>query len=151
MKDVILTISLIIVFLVAGVIFLAIVKNNPTVTLKAEREVKIGETVFKTEVVDNPALWTKGLSGRASLPEDGGMLFIFPDQQIRNFWMKDMKFPIDIIWIRDNKIIGIVMGAEPAFQESYEIYTSPEPADTVLEINAGLSQKLGIQVGDTVN
>lgn len=113
-------------------------------------EVKIGNAVFKAEIADTPAARALGLSGREFLKPDAGMLFIFSEAETQKFWMKDMKFPIDIIWIRDNKVIGMVIGAEPEAGPDYTIYDSPEPADMVLEINAGLSIKNGINVGDDV-
>lgn len=113
-------------------------------------EVKIGNAVFKVEIADTPAARALGLSGREFLKPDAGMLFIFAEADIQKFWMKDMEFPIDIIWIRDNKIIGMIIGAEPEAGSDYIIYTSPEPADMVLEINAGAAIKNGINVGDTL-
>jgi uncharacterized membrane protein (UPF0127 family) len=154
MRRILLTALLIMAFFVTAIIFL-IVTNRPFETKTAK--VFVGRGVFEVEIADNPVLHQRGLSGRSVLGENEGMLFIFPQPGFQNFWMKDMKFPIDIIWIRDHKVIGMVIGAEPAFAEasagkpeSYTIYTSPEPVDMVLEINAGKSQQFGIKIGDGV-
>ena len=126
------------------------------VTGAGKKEIKIGEAIFKVRIYDNPASRSLGLSGTKILKEDEGMLFLFSEEEIQKFWMKDMKFPIDIIWIKGNTVVGIIMGAEPeplvvsGAEPDYTIYSSPEPVDKVLEINAGLSQRLGIRVGDTV-
>ncbi|KKU76803.1 MAG: Protein containing DUF192 [Parcubacteria group bacterium GW2011_GWA2_47_8b] len=110
----------------------------------------IGDKTFNVEIADTIASRTRGLSGRGFLGEGDGMFFIFPYSAIQHFWMKGMKFPIDIIWISGDKVIGMVMGAEPEAGPDYEIYSSPEIADKVLEINAGLTQKFGIKTGDSI-
>ncbi len=116
------------------------------------RELKIGSVHFRVEIADTPIARAQGLSGREFLAPDEGMLFLFPFAGTQAFWMKDMKFPIDIIWIRDKEVVGMVIGAEPPEGDSGPAtYTSPEAADTVLEINAGLTQRLGIKVGDIID
>lgn len=93
-----------------------------------------------------------GLSGRDSLPEDQGMIFQFPKEDYYGFWMKDMRFPIDIIYIDQGKIVTIYPNV-PAPQSTNEIPPVLRPtqvADSVLEINAGQSAKNGFKVGDSV-
>ena len=114
------------------------------------QQVRIGEAVFNVEIANTIPSRISGLSNRESLAEDAGMLFVFPVAMPQGFWMKDMKFPIDIIWIKENRVVGLVIGAEPETGPDYTIYRSPEPVDKVLEINAGLSIKRGIKVGDDV-
>lgn len=156
-KQILVTLGLFALIAAAGLV-IAMLGGGPEI-----KELKIGEAVFRVEVADAAAEWAKGLSGRERLAENEGMLFVFPKPEIQKFWMKDMKFPIDIVWIRDNQVVGMVIGAEPAALEegeprpssdgrepTYEIYTSPEPADKVLEINAGLIPKLGTKTGDKV-
>ncbi len=148
MRTILLTIALASVFLVVAVIFYTTIQKPEEYKMV---EVKIGEKVLKVEIADTPALQLRGLSGRNSLAEDAGMLFIFPKAETRQFWMKGMRFPIDIIWISEDRVVGIVLDAESESGPEYTIYTSPEPADKVLEINAGLSQQLGIKIGDIIN
>lgn len=114
-------------------------------------EVKIGNEIFKVEIADNFASRARGLSGRSGLGSHEGMLFLFPVAMPQGFWMKDMKFPIDIIWIRDDKVIGMTIGAEPEAGPDYTIYRSPESVDKVLEINAGSALQFGIKIGDAVS
>ncbi len=93
-----------------------------------------------------------GLSKHNSLPEDKAMVFIFEKPDYYRFWMKDMKFPIDIIFIKDNKIVKIYENA-PILKKSVTelpIYSPPEQIDKALEINAGLSKKLNFKIGDIV-
>lgn len=103
------------------------------------------------ELADTMEKKLKGLSGRKNLPENKGMLFVFSEPQIQTFWMKDMNFPIDIIWLRENVVIGFVENAPPPIEgQELKIYSSPEKADKVLEINAGLVKKWNIKTGDRV-
>ena len=108
---------------------------------------------FMVEVADTIVSRTRGLSGRAGLKENEGMLFVFGSPDMHGFWMKDMKFPIDIVWIRGEKIVGFAENTMPEPGKSLlnlRVYYSPEPADRVLEIKAGLVEKFGLKIGDTV-
>jgi uncharacterized membrane protein (UPF0127 family) len=67
----------------------------------------IGDQKISVELRRTPLEWEKGLSGRKPLAENTGMLFVFSDTAIRQFWMKDMRFSIDIFWIRNGKVVGI--------------------------------------------
>lgn len=100
-------------------------------------------------VADEPEEITVGLGGRESLERDVGMLFVMPEPIIPNFWMKDMRFPIDFIWIDEGmKIVAIT----PSIGiDSYPItFTPPSPVKYVLEVNAGLSAHYGWLPGDSV-
>lgn len=88
-----------------------------------------------------------GLSKHKTLPKDKGMVFIFDKPGFYAFWMKDMKFPLDIIFIRENKIITIYNNLPT---DNLTIYSPTQGADRVLEINANLSKKYGFGVGDSV-
>lgn len=113
-------------------------------------EVEIKSKVFKVEVLKNEWELEKGLSGRKSLAKESGLLFSFPSPNNYGFWMKGMKFPIDIIWIDDGKIIDIKKNAPVPLTQNYETYTPVAPARYVLEVNAGLSEKYGFMAGDEV-
>lgn len=92
---------------------------------------------------------TKGLSGRVSLGQDEGMLFEFRESRKYGFWMKDMSFPLDIIWISDdNKIVHIEKSL--ATSTYPKIFYPENIARYVLEINAGELEKLNIKIGDSV-
>ena len=104
---------------------------------------------FKLEVVSNGKEREKGLGGRKSLCENCGMLFQFSASEKYSFWMKDMRFPLDIIWISGNEIVYIAKDVSPSTYP--ESLTSPVPADKVLELNAGTCEKDNIKEGDGVN
>lgn len=147
MKRLLLIGGLMAVFLLIAVLFRIFTEAPESSNLI---EVRVGSVIFQAEVADTPAGWYKGLSGRESLTEDRAMLFLFPQPEIKMFWMKDMKFPLDIIWIAGDKIIGIVHGAQPETGEPATIYVSPAAVDKVLEINAGLAAKYGFKEGDAM-
>ncbi len=99
---------------------------------------------ISVEVVDNDTTRTMGLSGREDLGRNDGMLFKFDDSSAnRCFWMKDMNFPLDIIWLdQDKKVVHIENNVAP---ETYpQSYCPDEPAKYVLEVNAGRATELGI-------
>lgn len=101
------------------------------------------------EVVNTQSSRTLGLSGRSSMNDNEGMFFIFDTPGRYGFWMKDMKFPLDIIWINRN---GVVVSLERNLRaESYpQTYTNQANAIYVLEINAGLAEKYGIYLGSKI-
>lgn len=122
---------------------------------RGETSIDLNGHQIKVEIADTPAKQARGLSGRESLAENFGMLFIFFEPKVQRFWMKDMKFPIDIIWISQtadgDRVVGFVENAPvPVSENNLEIFSSPENVDKVLEINAGLVKKWGIKVGDKI-
>ncbi len=113
-------------------------------------DIFVGQSHFTVELARSSAEQALGLGKRGGLNPDSGMLFIFSKPSIQNFWMKDMEFPIDMVWIDENKkVIGF---AENALPEDFpKVYSSPKPASYVLEIGAGQVKIKSIQVGDEVN
>lgn len=105
---------------------------------------KINEIDLYVELADTPEKRAQGLSGRKELNHDRGILFVFDKSDAYSFWMKDMNFPIDIIWIgEDLKIADITRNVNP---ESYpKTFQPKKSAKYVLEVNAGWSLKNGIQ------
>lgn len=91
-----------------------------------------------------------GLSNRASLDENSGMLFIFPDENIRSFWMKDTLIPLDLIFIDKTGQIDEILTMELCPKENLfcPTYDSIKPAEYVLEVNAGFAAKKHITEGD---
>ena len=99
------------------------------------------------ERADTLAAQEEGLGDRDSLCAHCGMLFDFQKSDRYVFWMKGMRFPLDIVWIADHRIVFIQKNI-PA--ESKDMLTPPGEADQVLEINAGKVDEWGIQIGSTV-
>jgi len=112
---------------------------------------KVGGASFNIEVASTPSAKIKGLSNRDSLSEGvDGMLFIFPNPTSQFFWMKDMRFSLDMVWIRDNKVIGFEENVSPDNGPDYALYHSNGPADMVLELLAGEVKRNNIRAGDRV-
>ncbi|MFN3701279.1 MAG: DUF192 domain-containing protein [Alphaproteobacteria bacterium] len=104
---------------------------------------------FTIELALRPEEQAKGLMFRQSMPKDHGMLFVFGSNRERSFWMKNTLIPLDIIFLeQDGRIQHIHSMAKP---QDLTGITSGLPSYAVLEINGGLSHKLGIKVGDYVH
>lgn len=113
--------------------------------------VTVNDQKYNVEVADEDQERQVGLSGRDSLGENNGMLFVFDEKGKYNFWMKNTLIPLDIIYINDNKIVHIVKNAQPAVEgKEAQIYQSPEDANYVLELNAGEADEHKFEVGNEV-
>lgn len=141
--------------LVLLVIFLAVIKfrDSSFFPTFSPATATIASQKFNLEIADDEKERQKGLSKRASLGNDKGMLFVFEKKDKYSFWMKDTKIPLDIIFISDSTIVDMYKNVPP--QDGKEnanlpIYTSKAPANYVLEINGGLSDKYGIKIGDKI-
>lgn len=119
-------------------------KNAATVTID-------GQT-FTVLIANTEQEKEKGLSQRDSLPQNMGMIFPFDKPDYYGFWMKDMKFPLDIIWMNQGKIVTIVNNLQPptSANPNLPVFKPVSPSDMVLEINAGLANKYNFKVGDSV-
>ena len=116
----------------------------------AQKQAMLGSTVYTLDIADTHVLQEKGLSFRESLSPQTGMLFIFHTPDVYQFWMKDMKFAIDIIWLDENKkVVYIEEFVDPS---TYPQSFGPEtPTQYVIEIPAGDTTKVGLKVGDLIN
>jgi len=114
--------------------------------------VTIRDRVFTVDIMDDDAERAQGLSGRETLRQDEGMLFLMGVRTQPIFWMKEMRFPLDIIWIDGEMIVDISENV-PAPTSPIDEIARVQPsslADKVLEINAGEASKSGFTVGDIV-
>lgn len=105
---------------------------------------------FSVEVADTDLKREKGLGDRDSLPTDHGMYFPFPAAQYWVFWMKGMRFPIDIVWIQDGKVVDVSQDVQVDAGLPLKTYSPVAPADAVLELNAGTAREIGLTKGDAV-
>lgn len=116
--------------------------------------VVINDLAVDAKILSRASDRKKGLSGRESLPLTEGVLFAFENSGQYPFWMKDMKFAIDIIWVDENKrVVYIVHNAPPEpgrDDDELTLYRPDSASLYVLEINAGLSARYGITVGNEV-
>jgi uncharacterized membrane protein (UPF0127 family) len=112
--------------------------------------VALGSHELVVELAQTPAQWEKGLSGRDSLQGIDGMLFLFPHYHIPVFWMKDTYIPLDMIWLKDNVVLGITPDVPPSNDSNPPTYSPNQPIDAVLEVPAGWSKANNVQIGDTL-
>lgn len=115
--------------------------------------IMIGKNELNVEIASTPEQIQQGLSGRREIGS-GGMLFAINPPRQTAFWMKDMLFPIDIIWISKNKIIGIEKNTPvppaDATDDKLSLYNSPSSVDYVLELPAGSVSKLKIDLSSQI-
>jgi len=116
-------------------------ENNIIIINNHKIEVEIADTKVKRE---------KGLSGRPSLDEDSGMLFVFDKPGKYPFWMKDMQFALDFVWIMNDIVVEITKNISSSDYQPSNTIAPKQEVNKVLELNAGISDKLNIKVGDSV-
>ena len=110
----------------------------------------IGKQAITLALATTAAEHEQGLSDTKQLSFDQGMLFIFDSSVIPAFWMKDMNYPLDIIWIgADKKVVGVVQNLDP---KTYPKTFSPnEPIKYVLEVSSGFYKTNDVHIGDTIS
>ncbi len=114
-----------------------------------------GDVVYAVDVAVTRDERQQGLSGRETMAQDAGMLFLFEEEQPLQFWMKDMRFPLDIIWIDGQcRLIDVAADVPTpppnASNEEIPKAQSPLPAQYVLELNAGEWARAGLSPGERV-
>ena len=115
--------------------------RGPSVELKGQR--------FSIEIAEDDAAREHGLMGRESMPQDHGMLFVFQDDAPRAFWMKNCKFPQDMLFFdADRRLVSVQHDVPACTADPCPPYSSGAPARYVLELNAGQARKLGLVPGD---
>ena len=111
----------------------------------------IGEVKFTVEIADTHEKQLRGLMYRKSIPDDYGMLFVYNDEQIRGFWMKNTLVHLDLIFLDKNKqVVDIILNIPPCEADPCETYASDNKAQYVIELRGNRAKELNIKVGDTV-
>ncbi len=122
-------------------------------SLWTKATVKIGGQEVRVLVADNYNHRLKGWSDKKDMGKYGGMLFVFPDRGQHAMVMRDMHFPLDIIWLDGNKIVDIApnLPPEPGIpEEQLTIYRARAVSTIVLELPAGFKDRTGLKIGDEV-
>lgn len=118
------------------------------------KELRVSSSTITVEIADSPQKRNQGLSGRVNLDPNSGMLFVYPDKDKHRFWMKDMKFPLDFIFIRDGSIVDMIANVPIPLSgqkdSSLPIYEPIEPINMMLEVNSGFILSNNVKVGDKV-
>ncbi|NCS97631.1 MAG: DUF192 domain-containing protein [Candidatus Pacebacteria bacterium] len=115
---------------------------------RERRTITVGAHTLEVEVVTTAESTAQGLSGREAIGADG-MLFIFPGKSVRNFWMPQMQFDLDLVWVDDTVVTGVTKNVpKPAAgQTALPTYASNRPVNIVLELPAGMADDLSIEPG----
>jgi hypothetical protein len=114
-----------------------------------KKEIIIGKKKMTAFLADTPRKMTVGLMFRNSIKTNECMIFVFPDDGPHPIWMRNMKFPIDIVWYdRDKRVVDVVEAARPAGRFEFSSYRSKEPSRYVIEFNAGFVKKNRIKIND---
>ena len=118
-------------------------KSGPYVELKGHR--------YTIEIAADDASREHGLMDRTQMDADHGMLFVFDDDAMRNFWMKNTKIPLDMLFFdADKKLVSVQHSVPPYVADPCAAYSSGAPARYVLELNGGEAEKLGLTSGDPI-
>ena len=113
---------------------------------------QIANQNFSLEVADNVYLLGKGLSGRKELCSKCGMLFVFGFESPQTFWMKDTLIPLDMIFIGSSGQITKIVTANPELgKNDFELTLYQATAKYIIELNGGISEKIGLKIGDQIN
>lgn len=145
--------KIIVGFIIILILFSAFILYSFNKSAAAPKsKVIIDNHTYSVELATTAAQQQQGLSGRTSLPQNQGMLFIFQTANRYPFWMKDMKFPLDMIFMNNGKIVAIFnnVPVPKGTNPNLPTYTPASPANQVLEINAGQAKKYKFKNGDTV-
>lgn len=123
-----------------------------TLPFTSQAKAEVNGNQLELIVVKSEEDRKQGLSDRRSLDENKGMLFVFEEKDTYSFWMRNMNFPLDIIYIDENKVVDIKKNAQPLRDDDPDpvVYQPISPANYVLEVNAGIADEYGIEVGSTI-
>jgi len=128
------------------------IANSACGPYRDDKNVTIGKQTIKAEVPRTAAAQAKGLGGRPCILPNQGMLFVFSKAGQYAFWMKDMRFPIDILWINpDHKVVGQEIDVEPNTYPDRFVNKPENPAQYVLELKSERSRELGVNLGTPVS
>ncbi len=136
-------------YVIAGVVLVLSIAGLIYSTRTQQPSVIVDGNTFEVQVADSLAERRLGLSGQDALENDEGMIFVFDENGQHNFWMKEMNFSIDIIWIDEN--LRVVHIEEMVSPSTYpESFAPNVEARYVLEVYTGQAEAQGIDLGDEV-
>ena len=152
-KHFLLMILSIIIFVFIALVFVSVFayfSDNKQISGEAKfAPVCFGKNCFNAEIASSFPVLMRGLMFRKALEENGGMLFVFLDENKHSFWMKNTLIPLDIIWLSGGKeAVYIAKNVQPC-ETLYCPSISPDKAAKyVLEVNGGKADEIGVKIGD---
>lgn len=139
----------ILIFAILAFTLVVAVALYPKQSVYKTGKIQIGDSVFTVLISDTPELRTLGLSGRKMLSKDEAMLFVFEKAGLYGFWMKDMLFSIDIVWLDDEfRVVSMKKNVSP--QTFPEVFNPTKSSKYVLEFSAGTLDFLSLKDGDQI-
>jgi len=134
--------------IVAGaVLFVTLASTAPAAPAVIPLKLPSGK-VLQVEIMSNDADRAMGLMFRPSLPSDHGLLFVFEEADFHGFWMKNCKFPIDMVWLDESrKVVHVAEGVPPCASEPCAVYSPMQRALYVVEMGAGQARREKAVVG----
>ena len=129
----------------------AVASATPAASVAATSHIQVAGRTIAVEIADTFQSRQKGLSGRPSLAKGTGLVLYWPRPEPTSIWMPDMNFAIDVIFVRDDKIVFIEKNAQPCpSREDCPTFGTTTPVNYVLEVPAGSVTEWGIKVGDPI-
>lgn len=144
---------ILIIFVIIGLVLIVLTVLS-LVKCKEEKITKVcfENHCFNIELASTVEEQKRGLTFRENLDLDKGMLFVFKKEAKHSFWMKNTLIPLDIIWINKNKeVVFISQDAQPCEKDPCPSIMPNKEAKYVLEINAGISKNIGLDIGDKIS
>lgn len=144
------TISIIIILIIFVCLYFLFFRYHPGSII----QISIKNQPFNLEVAKTIPQKSLGLGQRPTLCSDCGMIFVFDLEGSQPFWMKDTLIPLDMIWINSGGKVVSIQTALPepgAPLNKLKVYQNSDPAKYVIELNAGIAQKINLTVGDIIN
>jgi len=139
------------VFLTTGLCIFTLIRNSQETGSPQKPYLVINDQIVLVELAETSAAKAQGLSGRKFLPENKGMLFIFDRPGRYRFWMEKMNFALDFVFLKGGQVVDLMENTPyPRPGEPPRSVESEADFDQVLEINAGLIQRLRLEIGDSV-
>lgn len=118
--------------------------------LPISAQVEIGGETIKLEVAQTQRQQTIGLMYREELPNNRGMLFPMNPPRVPQFWMKNVKIPLDMIFVREGEVRAIAHSVPPCEKDPCPTYTPQVMIDQVIELRGGRAKELGLEIGDAL-
>lgn len=135
-------IALVLLLVAAAAVYILWPQMQPHATLR------IGDGVFKTKVAKTSAEREKGLTETTELREDQAMLLVYERNDKWDIWMKDIEYPLDIVWLDASKTVVHIVKNAPPESYPYEKFTPKKEARYVLELPGGTVSKKSIKIDD---
>ena len=130
-------------------LLLALLSLTPALAWGSDARLTLNEVTFEIEIAITPQERQKGLSGRDSLPHNHGMLFVYHKPSIVSFWMKETRFPLDLLFFdKQGTLLEVIPNLQPCLKIPCPKFTNSEAAVFVLELAAGTAAKYHFRRGD---